>query len=122
MTCFIEAVSDLDTVKVSYSLDCFKVIEGLSTLNVHPDIIFLDCARSLMNEKHLLDEFRKNERLKDIPVVMYSAFLPVDDETYYARVGVLVLPTRQNYEILKASIINTLSKIFPSSIPPSPPV
>ena len=46
---------------------CEKIMK-----NVLPDIVLLDINMPVMDGKTCLEELKKNKRLKDIPVVIYS--------------------------------------------------
>lgn len=47
-------------------------IEKLQKMERLPDYIFLDLNMPLMNGKECLEELKKNEKLRNIPVIMYS--------------------------------------------------
>ncbi len=70
---FTEAFSDLEikTVvrTVNDGMELMAVLENETTL---PDLIFLDLNMPLKNGLTCLKEIRSNERLKNIPVAIYS--------------------------------------------------
>jgi CheY-like chemotaxis protein len=71
---FIEAVRELNT---AFSCDCASNgEEGLNYLltRIHelPDLIFLDLNMPRLNGKQCLEKIKSVDRLKDVPVVIYS--------------------------------------------------
>ena len=69
----VEALEQIDP-----GIECTMVSDGKQALNVLneeaalPDYIFLDVNMPVMDGKHCLMEIKKDHRLKDIPVVIYS--------------------------------------------------
>jgi CheY-like chemotaxis protein len=64
--------------RIDPGIECTMVSDGKQALNVLneedalPDYIFLDVNMPVMDGKHCLMEIKKDDRLKDIPVVIYS--------------------------------------------------
>jgi CheY-like chemotaxis protein len=64
--------------KINFPFDCIFANNGLEALKsldqktILPDYIFLDLNMPRMNGKECLAELKKNERLRHIPVVIYS--------------------------------------------------
>lgn len=70
---FVEAVNEIDK-----SMGCFtakngeEALDKLNNLETLPDLIFLDLNMPKLNGKECLALLKKSERLKDIPVIIYS--------------------------------------------------
>jgi CheY-like chemotaxis protein len=71
---FIEALHEIDAYCI-----CVTAYDGQEALkklfgpkNYLPDIIFLDLNMPKMNGKECLAEIKKNNLLKEIPVIIYS--------------------------------------------------
>ena len=70
---FSEAVKEIDS-----SIIILKAANGNEALRIlnnyllMPDFVFLDINMPLMDGKTCLNAIRKSEKLKDIPVIMYS--------------------------------------------------
>ena len=71
---FMEAVLELDP-----NINCVSASDGIAGLgkiekmdSQLPDYIFLDLNMPRMNGKMFLTELKKSERLKDIPVIIYT--------------------------------------------------
>ncbi|HEY0742681.1 MAG TPA: response regulator [Chryseosolibacter sp.] len=64
--------------KIDPKIECTMVNDGRQALNVLsddsplPDYIFLDVNMPVMDGKHCLMELKKDQRFRDIPVVIYS--------------------------------------------------
>ena len=80
---FAEALKEIDD-----SIDCFSALnaqQGLKLLTQSsPDFVFLDMNMPVINGFQLLEIIKKDDRLRDIPVIMYSTGI---NETF-ARVAV----------------------------------
>jgi CheY-like chemotaxis protein len=71
---FREAIAEIDS-----SIQCYAAQDGRDALHqmnhelvVLPDYIFLDINMPVMNGRECLIEIKKNTRLRQIPVIMYS--------------------------------------------------
>jgi CheY-like chemotaxis protein len=62
-------------------------LEQLKAERVLPDYIFLDINMSNMNGKECLAELKKNERLKGIPVIIYTTSTSQEDQDSTRRLG-----------------------------------
>ncbi len=56
---------------VNYS-DAAKALNALDSSKEHPDVIFLDLNMPIMNGQQFLMEIKKNEALKNIPIIIFS--------------------------------------------------
>jgi CheY-like chemotaxis protein len=71
--------------KISFPFDChianngFEALQKLEEKSVLPDYIFLDLNMPRMNGKECLRELKKNPRLRNIPVVIYSTSSSLSD-------------------------------------------
>ena len=95
---FVEAVRSIDA-----SIECKQATngeEGLASLRngeVDPQYIFLDLNMPRLNGKEFLSEIKKDEKLSDIPVIMYSTSGIESDIRESLRLGArdfIVKPTR----------------------------
>jgi CheY-like chemotaxis protein len=70
---FLSAVEEL-----SGSVHCIALsgatdaLQKLTSKILHPDVIFLDLNMPIMNGQQFLVEIKKNEELKNIPVIIFS--------------------------------------------------
>jgi len=70
---FNEAIKQIDpTIKCLMASNGKAALETLKSASVLPDYIFLDINMPLMDGKTCLVELKKNDKLKHIPVIMYS--------------------------------------------------
>ena len=80
---FIEAVNEVDQ-----SIQCYSASDGeealqklKKTLEILPDLIFLDLNMPRINGKQCLIEIKKTKKLSHIPVIIYTtSSLPKDLE------------------------------------------
>ncbi|MBT1702412.1 response regulator [Chryseosolibacter indicus] len=80
---FMEALKEVNASISCYSAntgeDAFRQLE--TNFTVLPDLIFLDLNMPKLNGKQVLKEIKKNPKLLNIPVIMYStSFAPRDIE------------------------------------------
>ena len=69
---FREAVSGLDAVQLEDVEDGHTLLQKLNAAQQLPDMVMLDLNMPVMSGKECLKRIRTNDRLKDIPVVIYS--------------------------------------------------
>lgn len=69
----VEALEKIDPrINCVMANDGQQALEILNQDQILPDYIFLDVNMPVMNGKNCLIELKKDERLKEIPVVIYS--------------------------------------------------
>ena len=88
---FIDAVKDFDEQIVCVSAkDGKEALDLLNDLNTSlPDYIFLDLRMPRFNGKRCLMEIKKNERLKEIPVIIYTTSRELEDSKELKEMGAL---------------------------------
>jgi DNA-binding NtrC family response regulator len=86
---FIEAVKEIDD-----DIECMSANDGQQALellrnDVHsiPDLIFLDISMPRLSGKKCLSEIKKTERLKDIPVIIYTTSKDVEESKELKKMG-----------------------------------
>ena len=111
---FHEAIHEIDP-----AIKCWTAKDGRQAINfltkeliLPPDYIFLDINMPLMNGRETLMEIKKNTRLRDIPVVMYSTTSDTKEIQGYYKLGAhdfLIKPNNFNrlVEALTSIIIST---------------
>jgi CheY-like chemotaxis protein len=87
-TFLAEAFQEIDP-----AISCITVCDGQEALETLkrsdnlPDYIFLDINMPVMDGRECLVELKKDERLKDIPVVIYSTTTDLFEINYYYSLG-----------------------------------
>ena len=71
---FREALQEVDpSISLQYANDGHEAVRNLTEQkNVLPDLIFLDISMPVFNGLQCLASFKKDEKLKDLPVIMYT--------------------------------------------------
>jgi CheY-like chemotaxis protein len=98
-----------NTIKCSFANDGVDAIEKLTECEVIPDLIFLDVNMPRMDGLECLRKIKKIERLKNIPVYMYSTTADPTTVTLTKRLGVkdfIVKPNNIN------ELVNILTSIY----------
>jgi len=86
LTILSDAIEEVDPkMKCLLAKDGKDALALLDDLIVLPDIIFLDINMPVMNGKEFL--LRKNPKLKDIPVVVYSTTLQPEEISEFFKLG-----------------------------------
>ncbi|MGZ3900275.1 MAG: response regulator [Bacteroidia bacterium] len=84
-------------------------IEKLQAMEQLPDYIFLDLNMPLMNGRECLTELKKNQKLKCIPVIMYSTSSFSEDMDSVRKLGAsYYLPKPANIMSLPTDITTAL--------------
>src|SRR5215212_1458528 len=65
----------------------YEGLQQLKKMNCLPDYIFLDLNMPKMNGKECLKELKKTERLKAIPVIIYTTSSSLKDISDTTRLG-----------------------------------
>jgi CheY-like chemotaxis protein len=109
---FIEAIGQIAPhIKISVAVNGQKLMNALlSQAEALPDIIFLDLNMPLKNGKECLLEIRNNNRLRDIPVIIYSTSSHDDhiEETFVGGANFYMIKPDSFYD-LKLIAKNILS-------------
>jgi CheY-like chemotaxis protein len=95
---FTEAIEAVDASVRFYSAsDGREALDKLSAKAIDaPDIIFLDINMPEMNGWQLLNRLKRDQDLKDIPVIMYSTSSQITDIRNASTSGALCFFTKPN--------------------------
>lgn len=111
---FHEAINEIDP-----AIKCWTAKDGRAAINlltkelvILPDYIFLDINMPIMNGRETLAEIKRNTRLRDIPVIMYSTTSDTKEiMTFYSQGAhdFLIKPSNFNklVEALSSIIVST---------------
>jgi CheY-like chemotaxis protein len=113
---FADAMREIDG-----SITCISAIDGHDALkflkneaNSLPDYIFLDLNMPRLNGKQCLAEIKKNSRLRNIPVIIYSTSGRPEDMEETKKLGAMQFITKPTLfdEIIDAivSVLNPKGK------------
>ncbi|HEU4901444.1 MAG TPA: response regulator [Flavisolibacter sp.] len=86
---FIESVKEIDdTIACEVAKDGLQALEILNDAERPlPDFIFLDLRMPRFNGKKCLTEIKSSDRLKGIPVIIYTTSTEVDEAYEVKRLG-----------------------------------
>lgn len=105
---FCEAIKEIDSsIVILKASNGHEALEILDSQILKPDYIFLDINMPLMDGKVCLQEIKKNERFKDIPVIMYSTSNNKAEIRQYKLMGAnfLVKPDRFTHLVKSLNFI-----------------
>ena len=114
---FVDAVKEVDpNIVCQLASSCEEGLELLNKSSVLPDYIFLDLNMPKVDGKKCLLELKKNARVKDIPVIIYStSSLKKDIDETKAMGAVHFLTKPAAFRELCEAIENVLSIKFSNS-------
>jgi CheY-like chemotaxis protein len=109
---FCEAIKEINpAIKVVLGKDGEETLKILSVQKELPDLIFLDINMPRMDGIECLGKIKSDDRLKSIPVIIYSTTSNKSDQTKIALLGASDFILKGNsFEVAKDS----LSKILTS--------
>lgn len=88
---FIEAAKEIDK-----NIECITAGDGQKALDLLrsrlaslPDLIFLDVRMPLLDGKKCLLEIKKDERLKHIPVIIYTTSRVIEESIELKKLGAI---------------------------------
>ena len=85
---FIEAVKEFDPGITCFTAsDGQQALEFLHTTDSLPDFIFLDLRMPRFNGKRCLLELKKDEQLRNIPVIIYTTSREVEESSELKELG-----------------------------------
>ncbi len=105
---FSEAIKEIDhTIVVLRASNGLEALEILESHLLMPDYIFLDINMPLMDGRQCLQKIKQHDRLKEIPVIMYSTTSNQTEITQYKNMGArfLVKPDRFAHLVKSLNII-----------------
>ena len=108
---FQQAVLEIDP-----SVNCVEAYNGLEALKILkrnswlPDYIFLDINMPLMNGRKCLEEIKKNESYKDIPVIIYSTTNDKNQIEECRKLGADFLTKPDSFDVLIKALTKILKK------------
>lgn len=108
---FKEAVKDIDSsIVCTCYFDGEKTLKLLQTTDASlPDLIILDSNMPRLNGRQILSELKKDNKLRAIPVVMYSTFGNSTDNDEIIRLGaVRYLAKPSKFEDFRNALLNIL--------------
>jgi CheY-like chemotaxis protein len=101
---FAEALMEIDPeIRFKKATNGRELLEKMQIEEVDfPDIIFLDINMPEMNGWECLSELKKDRRLRNVPVVIYSTSSNVNDKKMAIKLGASYFYTKpDNYQQLK---------------------
>ncbi|MEN2399174.1 response regulator [Flavobacterium sp. MC2016-06] len=69
---FLEAVEAISSAKYTAIYNSVEALQKLIHQEIVPDVIFLDLNMPIMSGLEFLTEIKKEEKLKEIPVIIFS--------------------------------------------------
>jgi len=111
---FCETVHDIHPdIQCISMISCPDALNFLKKSMQLPDLIFLDLNMPRMNGKQCLEELKKNDRLREIPVIIYTTSKIQDDVLETKRLGAFDFITKpfRTTDIRKA-ILKVLEALF----------
>lgn len=110
---FCEAVAELDVYAECHVAKNFE--EALSALRkesaVLPNYIFLDLNMPRMNGRECLMELKKDQKLKEIPVIIYSTSSSQKDKEETREMGAVHFLTKPSeFNTLRREILYVMDK------------
>ncbi|RZJ39531.1 MAG: response regulator [Chryseobacterium sp.] len=69
---FMEALEEISSARYTAIYDPVEALRKLVKHEIEPDVIFLDLNMPIMSGIEFLTEIKKEEKLKEIPVIIFS--------------------------------------------------
>jgi CheY-like chemotaxis protein len=105
---FLEALQEVSAAAYTAIHNPVQAIQKLIDNEIHPDVIFLDINMPIMNGLEVLHEIKKKEKIKNIPVIIFSTSVPPEVKNKMKDLGILDYFTKpSDFKTLK----NILSKL-----------
>jgi CheY-like chemotaxis protein len=111
---FYEAIQSINS-----AINCLVADNGKAALDLLnqliflPQIIFLDYNMPQMNGQKCLNHIRNIERLKNIPVVMYSTSFSAQLGSELKQAGAYLIQKQTEFKEVVKSILTALKHFYP---------
>lgn len=111
---FKEALSFIHPLaQVETRCDGEELMDGLATMSIVPDVIFLDLNMPRKNGKECLIELRASTEFRETPIVIYTTSLnPVDIHETYVHGATYFMRKPNSFEELKETLHNLLYSLL----------
>jgi len=107
-----EAIKDIDpsvfVVEACNGIEANHFLQQAKTTGDFPCLVILDMNMPLMDGKETLKEIKKDEILKNLPVVFFSTSSNPRDQSFSTEHGVEFVTKPSNYH----SIVSTIKEIL----------
>ena len=85
---FVDAVKEIDkSIKCLQAWNGAQALELLGQAKQLPEFIFIDINMPLMNGLDFLDKIKEDEKLKHIPVIIYTTSIYQKESDYTRELG-----------------------------------
>jgi CheY-like chemotaxis protein len=85
---FADALKHIDSsIEFNFAFNCNELTHGLLQNRFNPQVIFLDINMPEMSGWQCLDILKKDDKTKDIPVIMYSTSSAILEGKKAVRLG-----------------------------------
>jgi len=111
---FIDALDEIAAgIECATAKNGLEAIEYLKSAIAIPSLIFLDLNMPLMNGFQCLEKIKKDERLKHLPVVVYTTSdNPVDKKRSKESGAEMFLTKTPDFKLLKDTLLGILKTYF----------
>jgi CheY-like chemotaxis protein len=111
---FMDAISEITTgIECITANNGSEALDHLKTITPAPSIIFLDLNMPRVNGFECLEQIKKDERLKQIPVIIFTTSnSPVDRRRIKDSGAEVFLTKTSDFNSLKASLQEILETDF----------
>ena len=107
---FRDAVKEIDpNIECIEAWNGTQALELLSEIKQLPDFIFIDINMPLMNGLDCLEKIKEDEKLKNIPVIIYTTSIFQEGSDYTKELGA-------SYFVTKPTDLNLLPQLLISAM------
>jgi len=109
------------SVFFQYASDGHQAVQSLTEhKNSLPDLVFLDISMPVFNGLQCLASFKKDDQLRDLPVIMYSTSSQEREIRMASELGALAFVTKPNdFRLLKrilTLVLDTPLALLPDAL------
>jgi len=111
---FIEAVSEINScIRCLKASNGYEALQMLQNASIVPDFIFLDLNMPRMNGKQCLRQLKMCEKMRSIPVIIYSTSKLTEDKEDTDKLGAVHFITKpSSIQALKTELAFVFRKAW----------
>lgn len=113
---FFKEIGEKLGYNVTVFVDGRLMLKSLEDNNEKPEIIILDVHMPVLNGEEILEIIKKEEHLKDIPIIMISGAYPKKLVRHYNKMGIKYLVKKNNFKEFEDAIVQVLNDMTTTKV------
>lgn len=106
---FLEALKEVSAAAYTAINNPVHALQQLINNEIRPDLIFLDINMPFMNGMEVLTEIKKRDRIKNIPIIIFSTSISLEAKHKIEDLGAMDYYTKPNDFLVLKNLLKKLT-------------